>query len=57
MGKSNPPAIFQVNGPVGAQAFLSDMAYLDDTSFYDLLSDKSMAITNEGHVIAVPYAV
>ncbi len=57
MGKSNPPAIFQVNGPVGAQAFLSDMAYLDGTSFYGLLSDKSMAITNEGHVIAVPYAV
>ena len=58
MAKSNPPVIFQVNGPVGAQAFLNDMASLDDTSFYGLLADKSMAIRNDaGLVIAVPYAV
>ena len=57
MAKSNPPAIFQVNGPVGVQAFTNDVAPLEDTGFYALLADKSMAIEQDGHVVGIPYAV
>ena len=57
MAKSEPPVIFQVNGPVGVQAFSSDVAPLENTEFYTLLSDKSMAIEQDGHVVAIPYAV
>ena len=57
MAKSNPPVIFQVNGPVGVQAFTNDVAPLEDTGFYALLADKSMAIEQNGHVVGVPYAV
>lgn len=57
MAKSNPPVIFQVNGPVGIQAFTNDVAPLEDTGFYALLADKSMAIEQDGHVVGIPYAV
>ena len=57
MAKSNPPVIFQVNGPVGVQAFTNDVAPLEDTGFYALLADKSMAIEQDGHVVGIPYAV
>ena len=57
MAKSNPPVIFQVNGPVGVQAFANDVAPLEDTGFYALLADKSMAIEQDGHVVGIPYAV
>ena len=57
MTKSNPPVIFQVNGPVGVQAFTNDVAPLEDTGFYALLADKSMAIEQDGHVVGIPYAV
>lgn len=57
MAKSNPPVIFQVNGPVGVQAFTNDVAPLEDTGFYALLADKSMAIEQNGHVVGIPYAV
>ena len=57
MAKSNPPVIFQVNGPIGVQAFTNDVAPLEDTGFYALLADKSMAIEQDGHVVGIPYAV
>ena len=57
MAKSNPPVIFQVNGPIGIQAFTNDVAPLEDTGFYALLADKSMAIEQDGHVVGIPYAV
>ena len=57
MAKSNPPAIFQTNGPVGLQGSKNDVAALDDTKFYSILADTSMALTQDGKVVAIPYAV
>ena len=55
--KSEPPVIFQVNGPVGLQTWKDYAAPLEDTSFYGMLSDKSMALSADGHVLAIPYTV
>ena len=55
--KSNPPTIFQVNGPVGIAENTSTVASLQDTEFYGLLADKGMALSLDGNVVAVPYAV
>ena len=57
LAKSAPPVIFQVNGPVGVQENIDNVAPMQDTSFYNLLADKSMALTLDGNVVAVPYAV
>lgn len=58
MAKNNPPVIFQTNGPVGLQGSLNDVADLENTQFYSILADKSMALkTPDGMVAAIPYAV
>lgn len=58
MAKANPPVIFQTNGPVGLQGSLADVADLENTKFYGILADKSMALkTPEGMIAAIPYAV
>ncbi len=58
IAKSNPPVIFQTNGPVGLMGNLDDVADLSGTSFYSLLADKSMALkTPDGTIAAIPYAV
>lgn len=55
--KSNPPVIFQTNGPVGLANSKNEAAVLENTNFYQLLGDKSMALKLEGKVAAIPYAV
>lgn len=57
MAKSNPPTIFQVNGPVGLASHTSEVASLDESQIYAMLADKSMALSANGHVAAIPYAV
>ncbi len=57
IAKSNPPVIFQTNGPVGLKDSMSYTADLKNTKFYSILSDKSMALTDGDKVLAVPYAV
>lgn len=57
MAKSNPPVIFQTNGPVGLAGSKNDVAPLQDTEFYSILADKSMALSMDGNVVAIPYAV
>jgi len=57
IAKSNPPVIFQTNGPVGLKESKGYTADLTNTGFYKILSDKSMALTDEGKVLAIPYAV
>ncbi len=57
IAKSNPPTIFQLNGPVGYESWKSYCADLKDTKFYSILTDKSMAITSEGGVYGIPYVV
>ena len=57
ISKSEPPTIFQINGPVGLQNWKDYAAPLDDTAFYGMLSDPSMALSDGGQVLAVPYTV
>lgn len=55
--KSNPPVIFQTNGPVGLASSKNEAASLEGTDFYKLLADKSMALKLDGVASAIPYAV
>ena len=57
LAKSNPPVIFQTNGPVGLAGSLDYTADLKNTNFYKILSDKSMALGEGDEVLAIPYAV
>lgn len=57
ISKSKPPTIFQLNGPIGYEGWKNYCADLSDTKFYSLLSDKSLAISNENGVFGVPYAI
>lgn len=57
IAKSDPPTIFQINGPVGYANWAEYCADLKDTKLYDLLSDKSLAVTKDEGVYGIPYAV
>ena len=57
VAKSNPPVLFQVNGPVGLNNQKNVVADLSSTNFYKILGDKSMALKVDGKVAAIPYAV
>ena len=57
IAKSQPPTIFQVNGPVGYRNW-SDYCYnLEKSQLYSFLSDKDLAIKDEKGVYAIPYVV
>lgn len=57
IAKSNPPTIFQINGPVGYRGWQNYCQDLKDTKLYSLLSDKSLAITSGDGVYGIPYAI
>lgn len=57
IAKSNPPTIFQINGPVGYSSWKNYCADLKDSKLYSLLSDKSLAITSDGGVYGIPYVI
>lgn len=57
VAKSEPPVIFQVNGPVGLNNQKNSVADLASTDFYKILGDKSMALKLDDKVAAIPYAV
>lgn len=57
LSKSEPPTLFNINGPVGFLTWKSYCADLKDTAVYGWLLDKSMAITEGGGVYGIPYAV
>ena len=57
IAKSNPPTIFQVNGPIGYRSWADYCADLSDTALYSFLSDKSLAIKSGDAVYAIPYVV
>ena len=54
---SNPPVIFQVNGPVGLNNQKAVAADLSNTEYYKILGDKSMALKLDDKIAAIPYAV
>ncbi len=57
IAKSQPPTIFQVNGPVGYGSWKEYCMNLSDSPLYEMLSDKDLAITEGDGVYAVPYAI
>jgi len=57
IAKSEAPTLFQINGPVGYQSWKDYCLDLKDTEFYELLSDKSLAITDGDGVYGIPYAI
>jgi raffinose/stachyose/melibiose transport system substrate-binding protein len=57
LSKSEPPTIFNINGPVGYLTWKGYCADLKNTSIYSWLLDKSMAVSDSGGVFGIPYAV
>ena len=57
ISKSEPPTIFQVNGPIGFQGWQSYCADLSTTKFASLLSDSSLAVRKDNMIYGVPYVV
>ena len=57
IAKSDPPTIFQINGPVGYRSWADYCADLKDTALYSFLSDKSLAIKDGDSVYGIPYVV
>jgi raffinose/stachyose/melibiose transport system substrate-binding protein len=57
IAKTDAPVLFQINGPVGYQAWKDYTADLKDTELYKHLSDKSMAVTDGSGVYGIPYVV
>lgn len=57
IAKSNPPTIFQVNGPIGYDAWEDYCLNIKNSKLYEYLSDKSLAIHDDGGVYAIPYVV
>lgn len=55
---SAAPTLFQINGPVGYESWKDYCYDLKDTEIYNMLSDKSLAITgDDGGVYGIPYVV
>ena len=57
IAKSDPPVLFQINGPVGYAAWKAYTADLKGTQLYQHLTDKTMAVTDGGGVYGLPYVV
>ncbi|WP_054742681.1 ABC transporter substrate-binding protein [Cellulosilyticum ruminicola] len=57
IAKSEPPTIFQINGPVGYQNWKDYCADLKDTKLYSYLTDQSLAVSSEGNIYGIPYVV
>ncbi len=57
MDSDDAPALFQINGPVGYNAWKDYTADLKDTELYKHLADKSLAVTSGDGVYGIPYVV
>lgn len=57
IAKADAPTIFQINGPVGYQAWKDYTLDLKDTKLYSYLSDQSLAVTEGDGVYGIPYVV
>lgn len=57
IAKTDAPTIFQVNGPVGYDAWKNYCLDIKDSKLYSFLTDKSLAISEDGGVYAIPYVV
>ena len=57
IAKSDAPTIFQVNGPIGYDAWKDYCADIKDSKLYSFLSDKDLAIKDGDGVYGIPYVV
>ncbi|MFV0528222.1 MAG: ABC transporter substrate-binding protein [Lachnospiraceae bacterium] len=58
ISKKSAPTLFQINGPVGYQAWKDYCLDLSDTDLYSWLKEPEMAVTGEdGGVYGIPYVV
>ena len=57
MSTSKAPTLFQINGPVGYQAWKNYCADLSGTELYKHLTNKDLAVTADGKVYGIPYVV
>ncbi len=57
IAKSDAPTIFQVNGPIGYDAWADYCLDIKDSKLYSYLSDKNLAIKDGDGVYAIPYVV
>jgi len=57
MAKSDPPTLFQINGPKGYAAWKNYCANLAGTELYKHLTDKTLAITDGDKVVGIPYVI
>ena len=57
IAKKDAPTIFQVNGPIGYNEWKDYCANIKDSQLYSILSDKSLAISDQNGVYAIPYVV
>lgn len=57
ISKKDAPTIFQINGPVGYQAWKDYTLDLKESKLYSYLSDPSLAVTSDGGVYGIPYVV
>jgi len=57
IAKSDPPDLFQINGPRGYANWKDYTADLKDTELYKHLTDKSLAVTSGDGVYGIPYVV
>ena len=57
IAKSSAPTIFQVNGPVGYDEWDDYCLDIKDSKLYGMLTDKNLAIKDDGGVYAIPYVI
>ena len=57
IAKTDAPTIFQVNGPIGYNAWKEYCLDIKGSKLYSYLSDKNLAIADVDGVYAVPYVV
>ena len=57
VAKSEAPTIFQINGPVGYEAWKDYCLDLSGTDLYSFLSDQSLAVSSGDGVYGIPYVV
>lgn len=57
ISKSDAPTLFQINGPVGYNAWSEYTLDLKDTDLYSWLKEKDMAVTDGEGVYGIPYVV
>lgn len=55
MATDEAPAIFQINGPRGYESWRDYCADIKSTALYEHLTDKDLAITENGRVYGIPY--